>query len=192
MLDNTHFNSPAVLKDIEAETQAIGFTLSSDQLTGTLLRTLAASKPGGKLLELGTGTGMGTTWILDGMNATATLSTVDRDADVAALARKHLRNDTRVTFHNTDARLFIAAQQEGSFDFVFADTPYGKFHMLDETLKLLKSGGLYIVDDMLPLPDTEPSHFDRINRLVETLEQRTDLRITKLNWSTGIILAAKI
>jgi predicted O-methyltransferase YrrM len=191
MLDSTHLNPPAVLLDIATETQAIGFTLSSDLLTGTLLRMLAASKPGGNLLELGTGTGMGTAWILDGMDAAATLSTVDRNEDVATLARKHL-NDTRVTFHSTDTRVFIATQQESSFDFVFADTPYGKFHMLDETLKLLKPGGLYIVDDLLPQPKWEPSQNERVNRLVEMLEQRVDLRITKLNWSTGIIIAAKI
>ncbi len=32
--------------------------MASDTVTGTLLKTLAASKPGGKFLELGTDTGL--------------------------------------------------------------------------------------------------------------------------------------
>lgn len=31
----------------------------------------------------------------------------------------------------------------------------------------------------------------RSARLISTLESRQDLRITKLNWSTGIVIAAK-
>ena len=59
----THFGA------IHAATEVLGFQMSSDLRTGVLLRTLAASKAGGKLLELGTGTGIGTSWLLDGMDA---------------------------------------------------------------------------------------------------------------------------
>src|SRR5207248_8601968 len=54
----------AVIQDIEKAARAVDFTISSDIYTGSLLRTLAAAKPGGTLLELGTGCGMGTAWIL--------------------------------------------------------------------------------------------------------------------------------
>jgi predicted O-methyltransferase YrrM len=39
-----------------------GFDASSTAETGRLLETLAASKPGGAFLELGTGMGLGTAW----------------------------------------------------------------------------------------------------------------------------------
>ena len=80
---------PTALAAIERDTQAIGFSMASDGLTGSLLRTLAASKPGGALLEVGTGTGMGTAWLLDGMDETARLTTVDSSADHTAVARRH-------------------------------------------------------------------------------------------------------
>ena len=70
---------PAAYAEIERATQQAGFTMASDPLTGSLLRTLAASKPGGRLLELGTGTGLSTAWILDGMDTAATLTSVDND-----------------------------------------------------------------------------------------------------------------
>ncbi len=47
---------PARYVDIDTATRTSGFTMASDVLTGALLRTLAASKPNGKFLELGTGT----------------------------------------------------------------------------------------------------------------------------------------
>ena len=44
---------------------------------GALLRLMASMKPGGRLLEIGTGTGVSTCWLLDGMDSTAKLTTVD-------------------------------------------------------------------------------------------------------------------
>jgi predicted O-methyltransferase YrrM len=54
--------------------------MASEPLVGALLRSLAASKPGGRFLELGTGTGVATAWLLDGMDDRATLVSVDNDA----------------------------------------------------------------------------------------------------------------
>jgi len=44
-----------------------------------MLRTLAASKPGGRFLELGTGTGIATAWLLEGMDERSTLISIDND-----------------------------------------------------------------------------------------------------------------
>ncbi len=73
---------PAVLADIERATRAIGFDMASDAKFGSLLRSLAASKPKSALLELGTGTGMATAWLLDGMDPDSTLLTLDLDPTV--------------------------------------------------------------------------------------------------------------
>lgn len=194
MFDSTHLHPPSALKDIEAATKVVGFTLASDLLTGSLLRTLAASKPGGMFLELGTGTGMGTAWILDGMDARSRLITADQDANVLEIAKRFLGHDARVTFHLGDgvALLLELQQQAPRFDFVFADTWPGKYTHLDEALSLLKPGGLYVVDDMLPQPNWPADHAPRVTALIGTLEQRADLRLTKLNWSTGIVIAVKV
>jgi predicted O-methyltransferase YrrM len=53
--------------------------MASEPLVGALLRTLVASKPAGRFLELGTGTGVATTWMLDGMDPASALTTVDTD-----------------------------------------------------------------------------------------------------------------
>ena len=62
---------PEVLDAIRKDTEELGFTMASEPKTGALLAVLAASKPRGRFLELGTGTGLGTAWLLSGMDADA-------------------------------------------------------------------------------------------------------------------------
>lgn len=194
MLDTIQLYPPLVIQEIEEATKAISFTMGSDLLTGSLLRMLVTAKPSGSILELGTGTGLATAWLLDGMDAPSRLITVDSNENNTAVARKYLGHDSRVTFHTEDGAAFIqsALKQGRSFDLIFADMPPGKYQYLEETLQLLKPGGLYVVDDMLLQTSWNEEHVGRVYRLIAALEQRKDVRITKLNWSSGIILAAKI
>jgi predicted O-methyltransferase YrrM len=185
---------PAVLNDILVATSASGFGLASDLLTGALLRSLVASKPAGQFLELGTGTGVGTSWLLDGMDAASRLHTVDVNPDTTGIAKQFLGHDRRATFYVEDASAWLKrARGDGmKFDLIFADAPPGKYAGLEEALGLLKNGGIYVIDDMLPQPTWPEGHADKVPVLIETLETRKDLRLVKLNWSTGIIIATKI
>ena len=194
MLDTVNLNPPVVLKNIEEATKSIGFTMGSDQQTGSLLRTLAVAKPSGSFLELGTGTGLSAAWLLDGMDAQSRLTTVDKNENHTAIARRFLGHDSRVTFVTMDGIAFIDSMraQGKTFDFIFADMQPGKFEHLDETLELLAPGGLYVIDDLLMLSSWGEAHVSSVYRLISVLEQRKDLRITKLNWSVGLIIAAKI
>jgi predicted O-methyltransferase YrrM len=194
MLDPDTFQPPTIVQKIEEATHAIGFTMGSDLLTGSLLRTLAATKPGGEILELGTGTGLASAWLLDGMDAAARLTTMDRNQQRAAIARQFLEQDGRITFVAMEGNSFIdmMIQQGQTFDLIFADMSPGKFELLGEVLQLLKVGGIYVVDDLLPLMTWEAEHFTRVSRLISTLEQRGDLKITRLNWASGLLIAARI
>ena len=99
--------TPAAVGAILSDTEALGFNMVSEPRVGSLLAALAASKPAGRFLELGTGTGHGTAWLLAGMDAESTLETVDTDADVVAVAQRHLGSDRRVTFLITDGADFL-------------------------------------------------------------------------------------
>ena len=192
MDDTTNLNPPAVVKELTQAAATLGFTMSSNLLTGSLLRTLVASKPAGEILELGTGVGMGTAWLLAGMDAAAHLTTVDRNEETTAIARGFLGSDPRVTFQLMDGIAFIhSCHQQRGFDLIFADTYPGKFEALDETLALLKKGGLYIIDDLNPQPDWAADHLPKVEHLLSVLEGREDLYITKCNWSVGVLVAVK-
>jgi predicted O-methyltransferase YrrM len=182
---------PQAYLAIDTLTKSSGFTMASDPLTCSLLRTLAAAKPGAALLELGTGTGLSTAWILDGMDGQSTLISIDNDPQFLEIARSRLANDQRLQLVLTDGADWVAANAGQQFDYIFADTWHGKYLLLDEVLAMLKKGGLYIIDDMLPQPNWPEGHHEKAIKLVETLEARGDLLLTKQVWATGIIIAVK-
>lgn len=76
MNDTENIKLPMRLPQLLSETARLNFTMASDTLTGCLLRTLAASKPAGKFLELGAGTGVATAWMLDGMDEKSRLVSI--------------------------------------------------------------------------------------------------------------------
>ncbi len=172
-------------------TLAAGFTMASDIKTCSLLRTLAASKPGAEFLELGTGTGLSTSWILDGMDNLSSLISIDNDQSLLDIADRFLRSDNRLSLVNTDGGEWIEANLRLRFDYIFADTWHGKYLLLDEALSMLKTGGFYIIDDMIPQPNWPEGHHEKATRLLEYLDSRHDLQITKQAWATGIVIAVK-
>ncbi len=183
---------PDSLEKIERDTAAIGFGMASDRQTGALLRALAASKPTSFFLELGTGTGLATAWILDGMSACSTLLSVDNDKRFIDIARRHLKRDSRVTFYCEDGAEYLLGLKGRKFDFIFADTWPGKYDHLDDALGLLNPGGLYVIDDMLPQPNWPEGHADKVAALLEELGARTDLTVVRMSWSTGLVIATKL
>lgn len=192
MNDIENIRLPLRLPQIMSETARLNFTMASDTLTGCLLRALSATKPAGDLLELGAGTGMATAWVLDGMDAEARLVSVEMDETVLEVAKKCLGDDLRITFVHADGGEWLQCAEPDQFDLIFADSWPGKYTHLDEALRSLKRGGLYVVDDMLPQPNWPDGHALRADELISILENREDLVITKLNWSTGIIIGTKI
>jgi predicted O-methyltransferase YrrM len=191
MTQEINHQFPKAYNVIEEATKLSGFTMASDVLTCSLLRTLACSKPAGKFLELGTGTGLSTSWILDGMDADSTLTSVDNDPTFLEIAQSFLGNDERLKLVCSDGGEWMEKNKNQKYDYIFADTWHGKYLLLEDALSMLKKGGLYIIDDMLPQPNWPDGHAEKAINLVNLLEKRTDLSLTKQVWSTGIIVAVK-
>lgn len=189
---------PATLEAIEADAEDLGFGMSCGEAVGHLLRALAAAKPGGRILELGTGVGVGTAWLLAGMDEHARLDTLDNDAERLGVARRHHTLDPRVTIYETDGGEWLSARatDEGpGYDLVFADTRPGKFTHLDEALSLVDHGGFYVVDDLArrPAGAGEPEdHRLAVEALVQDLESRTGWeRLPLLGWSCGVLIMVR-
>lgn len=191
MTEEINQQFPKTYIEIDEATRVSGFTMASDVLTCSLLRTLAASKRSGKFLELGTGTGLSTSWILDGMDQDSSLISIDNEEKFLEIAKRFLGHDSRLNLISTDGGKWVEDNKQQKFDYIFADTWHGKYLLLDEVLSMLNKGGLYIIDDMLPQPNWPDGHHEKAIKLIGYLETRADLVLTKQIWATGIIIAAK-
>ncbi len=187
----TIVDKPEGYDKLEAATKDVGFSMSSDAHIGSMLRTLIATKPNSNVLELGTGLGMSLIWMLDGMDSDSKITSIEYDPELAAIAKDHFEKDKRVSIVLDDAAKWLKAYNGEKFDVIFADAWPGKYSELDEVLQLLNVGAIYIVDDMNERPSWPKGHKEKAEELVRYLEKRQDLVLTKMNWASGIIIAAK-
>ncbi|HEY3505247.1 MAG TPA: class I SAM-dependent methyltransferase [Actinocatenispora sp.] len=169
----------------------VGFAENCDDRTGALLRTLASGKPGGTLLELGTGVGVGTAWLLDGMDDRARLTTIEGRADRSALAREAIGDDPRVSFVTTPVGPWLGDYHGPALDLVFVDTYRGKYVERGQLLDRLAPGGFYVGDDLLPQPTWAPDQASYVDAFLDEVTRDPTLSVTVLDWSSGLLLATR-
>lgn len=182
---------PAIHSKLEAKCKEIGFTMPSDLYTGSLLKTLISSKPQSNILELGTGIGLSLSWMIDGMDAESTLTTIDNDPELTGIAHRFFGSDQRITIICTDGSEWLRNYTGKKFDLIFADAWPGKYSEIEIVLDLLQVGGFYVIDDMSPQPNWPEGHQQQVDRLLNYLDARRDFHLTRMNWSTGVVLAVK-
>ncbi|WP_276166966.1 O-methyltransferase [Zobellia alginiliquefaciens] len=191
MLDSNIQDKPKIHQQIEQKSKEIGFTMPSDVYIGTLLKTLMTSKPKGRFLELGTGIGLSLSWMVDGMDAESKLISLDNDPKQIEIVSGYFKGDERVEVICEDGSKWIKNYSGDKFDLIFADAWPGKYSEIEEILSFVKVGGFYVIDDMTAQPNWPEGHEDNVERLVKYLENRADFTLTKLNWSTGLIIAVR-
>jgi predicted O-methyltransferase YrrM len=182
---------PAALDAILSDARRLQFRMSCEPRTGALLAVLAASKPGGRLLELGTGVGAGAAWLLDGMSTDATLLSVEVDETVQAVAATRLASDARLQLVRQDAAEWLATYDGPKFDMAYVDCRPGKFTHLEDLLRLLNPGALYLGDDLLPQPTWPDDHQQRVDGFLQRLVHEDGLRSVVMGWASGLAVAAR-
>jgi predicted O-methyltransferase YrrM len=218
MYESPFFTLPPKLAVIQACSVALNFNMASERGTGNLLQVLAASKcgahadrsssvgrkSGGRFLELGTGTGVATAWLLSGMDEHSTLISIDTDPNAQSVAREILGSDPRLTLLTEDAEAWLNShfavlppsqnpppKPEEQFDLIFADAMPGKFIARDQALALVAPGGFYVVDDLLPQPNWPEGHADKIPPLLYTLSSHPGFFSLPLAWASGIMVLVR-
>lgn len=182
---------PDSYESILSKSKEISFSMPSDLQTGSLLRTLVATKTAGQFLELGTGTGLSLSWIVDAMDIKSHVYSIDNSEVYLSIAKKYFNSNKTVSIICDDASEWIKNNSDKKFDLIFADAWPGKYETLDETIAVLKIGGIYLIDDMLPQPNWPSGHEENVLKLLEYLDSREDLLLTKMNWSTGVVIVTK-
>jgi demethylmenaquinone methyltransferase/2-methoxy-6-polyprenyl-1,4-benzoquinol methylase len=182
---------PPLVAAATARAAAAGFPMSCDPVTGRLLAVLAAHLPAGaRVLELGTGAGVGAAWIVSGLlpRTDVTVTSVEKDPATAAVA---IAGDWPpfVDLRHGDALEVLAAG--GRFDLIFADAPAGKWEGLDRSVAALGDRGLLVVDDMTPEPGWSDGHRAAVARIRQALLSAPGLTSAELAVGSGVILSAR-
>jgi predicted O-methyltransferase YrrM len=166
------------------------FDISSDESVGRLLAVLAAAVPrSGRVLELGTGVGHGTAWLVSGLSGRTDveLVSVERDEGLAGAVRSWPW-PSWVRIATGDALEAVASL--GTFDLIFADTAAGKFQGLPDTVGALRPAGVLVLDDMAPTSNDEAQRRGQ-DYVRATLLGRPDIVVVELDWSSGVILVTR-
>jgi len=119
------------------------------------------------------------------------LTTVDNDPTLTDIAKEFFGSDARVEIVCQDGTEWIKNYRGDLFDLIFADAWPGKYSETAEILDLIKIGGFYVIDDMKVQPNWPEGHEDNVTRLIQYLENRKDFSLTKMDWSTGVIIMTK-
>jgi predicted O-methyltransferase YrrM len=168
-----------------------GFQLSCEAGVGRLLAALAAAVPsGGRVLEIGTGVGVGLAWLVHGLGARRDVEvvTVELDDEVRRTARS-ARRSAWVRFESGDGAEVVG--RLGQFDLIFSDAPGGKIFKLGRTVAALRRGGVLVVDDM----DLTRHDDEQLRSALAVVRHRllgnADLVCAELGFSSGVIVAVK-
>jgi predicted O-methyltransferase YrrM len=116
-----------------------------------LLSVLAASKPNGRIAEIGTAFGEGAQAIVRSLGVAATFVTVEPDPERYARAVQVL-DGTRAEVLNANWEDVLP--QRGPFDLIFFDGGT-RAKTLTLAIELLAPGGILIKDDLTPGAPTE-------------------------------------
>lgn len=186
---------PQLVEVAEKRAMEEDFHMSSSRETGPLLRTLAASKPGGLMLELGTGVGVGAAWLLDGMDRASRLITLEVHPEAAQISKEILAADPRVEVVQAHGIEWLEAYDGPLFDLIFADVGRLKYERRALTLSRLAPGGFFVCDDVIWQPTWDPEirpSKDRVDTFRTEIFQETGVHVTLMDWGPGICVATRI
>jgi predicted O-methyltransferase YrrM len=131
------------------------FERSSIREIGRLLAVLVSQRPRGRFAEIGTGTGVGSAWIVDSLGPEATFVTVELDPDRAAAAARLFADYPNVRALEGDWHEVMPP--EAPFDLLFFDGGNWKRRPAEEmraesekALELVAAGGIVVMDDLTP------------------------------------------
>ncbi|MFF8406819.1 O-methyltransferase [Streptomyces sp. NPDC015684] len=145
----TAFQVPPAVGAAYDRAHQTGFTKSCRPEVGALMAVLAAAVPaGGRVLELGTGVGVGLAWVMHGLRSRSDVNVVSVEIDEE---KSKLVSGAgwpeQVSLIVGDAREILSGT--GTFDLVFLDVPGRlKASLIEKAITCLRPAGQLLIDDM--------------------------------------------
>ena len=120
-----------------------------DPPTGAVLRLLAAASGGKAVIELGTGAGVSSLWLMAGLQPSGILTSVDSESEHQRLAKASLAeagvSGGRARLIGGRALDVLPRLSDAAYDLVFCDAARSEnLDYLEAALRLLRPGGLVV------------------------------------------------
>ena len=141
--------------------------------TGALLKTMVALKQPRAILEVGTAVGYSALLMAGVMPDSCRITTIEKYGPRILAARENFKKaevEDRVTLMEGDAGEILKSLK-GPYDFIFMDAAKGQYPVfLPDVLRLLKTGGILVSDNVLQDGDIIESRFavTRRNRTIHS------------------------
>lgn len=166
--------------------------------TGAALRLLAAAIDARAVVEIGTGCGVSGLWLLRGMRAGGILTTVDVEPEHQRLAREAFIGAgfpaNRMRLIGGRALDVLPRLTDGGYDLVFCDAARREYaDYLTEALRLLRPGGVLVVDDALDGADTarDDAEATAVREMAQQVREDERLIPALLPTPQGLLTAVK-
>jgi predicted O-methyltransferase YrrM len=183
---------PHVVAAAKQRAKELCYSKSCRDTVGRLLSALAAAVPtGGRILEIGTGAGVGTAWISSGLadRSDVELISVEIESRLADASRQWPW-PSWVRIIGGDVTEILPGL--GGFQLVFADASPYKYTHIDSVIRAMCCRGVLVLDDLdLSMHESETCRAD-IEGLRRFLLYHPQLQTCELDWSTGVILTTAL
>jgi predicted O-methyltransferase YrrM len=171
-----------------------------DPTTGALLRLLTAAAQARAVVELGTGAGVSSLWLLRGMRPEGVLTTVDPETEHQRLARLSLLEagfgTGRVRLITGEALAVLPRLSDRAYDLVFCDAVRAEnADYLGAATRLLRPGGLVVFagalgDGRVADPAARDPDTVALRELTRVVKEDERLTPALLPVGSGLLVAA--
>ena len=160
--------------------------------TGALLRFLARASGAKNVVEVGSGGGYSGLWLLGGMDARGSLTTIEIDPEHQSLAQRAYAEAgvaDRVRSIMGAATAVLPRLADHAYDIVFLDAVKAEYpEYLEHARRLLRPGGMLIADNVLwkgRVPDPSVADEDTVGLREFNRSVHDDEAFTPLLFPTG-------
>lgn len=192
------------LGELQRQSYELGLPIIPKDVVKLLGFVLGIHRPV-KILEIGMAVGFSASYMCGFLPENGHITTIDRYPLMIEKAKanfKKLGVEDKITILEGDANDVLKTLDE-KFDFVFMDAAKGQYiNILPDVLRLLKTGGVIMADDILQdgrvaqgydeVPKRQRTIHKRMNEFLHTITHRDDLRTSILTIGDGVALIQKI
>jgi predicted O-methyltransferase YrrM len=173
------------------------------QGTGAYLRHLAHQLSAQSVVEIGTGSGVGALWLLEGMMSSGTLTSIDDEMEHTNIAKMALAEadiaQPRFRLITNSVMDVMTKLTDRAYDLVvFRHNPEDLSFAISEAHRVLRSGGVFVIDNFFGGSKVQdPAQRDpktiALREAGKSIKADTDAWVTTLiPTGDGLLLATKL